>query len=41
MNALDIFPMDTRIIKNHLVIGDCDTIALADKYETPLYLFDE
>ncbi len=27
--------------KNHLTIGGCDTVALAEKYGTPLYVMDE
>src|SRR4030042_3321857 len=27
--------------KDHLVIGGCDTLALAKEYGTPLYVFDE
>jgi len=26
---------------NHLIIGGCDTVALADEFGTPLYVFDE
>jgi len=28
-------------IKNHLVIGGCDTVELAEQYGTPLYVMDE
>ncbi|MCX6012987.1 MAG: diaminopimelate decarboxylase [Chloroflexi bacterium] len=41
MNRLEIFPLDTKIAENHLIIGDCDTVELAGKFETPLYVFDE
>jgi len=27
--------------KGHLIIGGCDAVDLAAKYDTPLYLFDE
>ncbi|MDD4873656.1 MAG: diaminopimelate decarboxylase [Dehalococcoidales bacterium] len=39
---ISLFPLTTEISKDgHLVIGGCDTIALANEYGTPLYLFDE
>ncbi|MFQ5934416.1 MAG: diaminopimelate decarboxylase, partial [Dehalococcoidia bacterium] len=39
---LAIFPPSTDINgDNHLTIGGCDAIALAEEYGTPLYLFDE
>jgi len=27
--------------ENHLEIGGCDVVELAEKYGTPLYIFDE
>ncbi|MBC8477728.1 MAG: hypothetical protein H8D49_05220, partial [Dehalococcoidia bacterium] len=27
--------------KGHLVIGGCDTVALAEEFGTPFYIFDE
>ncbi len=37
-----LFPITSEVNKaGHLVIGGCDTLDLAAKYGTPLYLFDE
>ena len=37
-----LYPINSRINKKgHLVIGGCDTVELANKYSTPLYLIDE
>ena len=37
-----MFPINTEISKEgHLIVGGCDTVALANEYGTPLYLFDE
>jgi len=38
---LKLFPLTTRINKNHLTIGGCDTVSLAKEFGTPLYIFDE
>lgn len=39
---LVLFPENTGINKQgHLVIGGCDTVALAKEFGTPLYVFDE
>jgi diaminopimelate decarboxylase len=38
---LKLFPLTTRINKNHLTIGGCDTVSLAEEFGTPLYIFDE
>lgn len=38
---LNIFPYTAKIDKNHLMIGRCDTVALAEEFGTPLYVFDE
>jgi diaminopimelate decarboxylase len=39
---LVLFPPTAEINKDdHLVIGGCDTVALAGEYSTPLYVFDE
>jgi len=39
---LVLFPLTAEIDKkDHLTIGGCDTVALAEKYGTPLYVFDE
>lgn len=35
-------PVTTKINdKNHLEIGGCDLVDLAEKYGTPLYVYDE
>ena len=41
-DRLPLFPINA-VVNNldHLVIGGCDTVALADKFGTPLYLYDE
>jgi len=36
-----ILPLHSRIADGHLVIGDCDSVELADRYGTPLYVYDE
>ncbi len=39
---LSLFPQTVGVNdKGHLTIGGCDTIALANAYGTPLYIFDE
>lgn len=39
---LVVFPQTTQINRDdHLVIGGCDTVALAEEFGTPLYVFDE
>jgi diaminopimelate decarboxylase len=39
---LALFPQTAEINKeDHLVIGGCDTMALAGEFGTPLYVFDE
>src|SRR4030043_1955702 len=39
---LVVFPQTAEIDKKgHLVIGGCDTLALAKEFGTPLYVFDE
>ena len=38
----NIMPFSTKINEeNHLTIGGCDVVDLADKYSTPLYIIDE
>ena len=38
----NIMPMTAQVnSENHLEIGGCDTVELADKYGTPLYVMDE
>jgi len=37
-----IYPVTATInTKGHLVIGGCDTVALAQQFSTPLYIYDE
>jgi diaminopimelate decarboxylase len=41
-NRINLFPYKSEINQSgHLVIGGCDTVELARKYGTPLYVFDE
>jgi len=41
-DRLPVFPVDSGVnALGHLVIGGCDTVALAAEYGTPLYVFDE
>ncbi|HEV8671014.1 MAG TPA: diaminopimelate decarboxylase [Candidatus Limnocylindria bacterium] len=37
----DLFPDTTRLAGNRLAIGGCDLVALAVRYGTPLYVYDE
>jgi diaminopimelate decarboxylase len=42
MSRLSLFPLTAEVNnRSHLIIGGCDTVELADKFGTPLYLFDE
>ena len=41
LEAGDIFPDGTAVKGGHLVIGGCDLTDLAERYGTPLYIFDE
>ncbi len=39
---LALFPLTAEVNKKgHLVIGGCDSVALAEEFGTPLYIFDE
>jgi diaminopimelate decarboxylase len=39
---LALFPFTTEVNRRaHLAIGGCDTVELAEEFDTPLYLFDE
>ena len=39
---LILFPENSNVSKkNHLLLGSCDVTDLADRYGTPLYVFDE
>jgi diaminopimelate decarboxylase len=41
-SRLTLFPPTAAVSeKGHLVIGGCDTMALAEEFGTPLYVFDE
>lgn len=38
----ELFPITAEVSKiGHLIIGECNTIELAEKYGTPLYVIDE
>ena len=42
MSRLSLFPLTAEVNdRGHLIIGGGDTVELADKFGTPLYLFDE
>ena len=42
LKRLPLFPIDSMVNdRGHLVIGGCDTTALAAEFGTPLYLYDE
>ena len=42
LKRLPLFPTDSKVNnQGHLVIGGCDTTALANEFGTPLYLYDE
>ena len=42
MSRLSLFPLTAEVNdRDHLIIGGGDTVELADKFGTPLYLFDE
>jgi len=39
---LSLFPLTADVNENgHLIIGGCDSVALAEEFGTPLYVFDE
>lgn len=39
---LALFPLTAEVNeKDHLVLGGCDSVALAEEFGTPLYVFDE
>jgi diaminopimelate decarboxylase len=38
---LILFPHTAVVADNHLIIGGCDTVELAEEFGTPLYIFDE
>ncbi|HXF86406.1 MAG TPA: diaminopimelate decarboxylase [Anaerolineales bacterium] len=40
MNRLDLFPISTKIEEERLTIAGHDLASLADRYGTPLYLYD-
>jgi len=42
ISRLSLFPLTAEVgDRGHLIIGGCDTVELANKFGTPLYLFDE
>ena len=42
VTRLSLFPSSAGVNeKGHLIIGGCDTVALAYEFGTPLYVFDE
>ena len=42
VSRLKVFPLTTEANeKDHLVIGGCDCVTLAEEFGTPLYVFDE
>ncbi len=42
MPKLSLFPVTAEVNeKGHLSLGGCDTVALAEEFSTPLYVFDE
>ena len=42
IDRLPVFPMGAKVDRvGHLVIGGCDTTKLADKFGTPVYVYDE
>jgi diaminopimelate decarboxylase len=41
LSAQDVFPDTAAVAKSgHLVIGGCDMVELAERYGTPLYVYD-
>jgi diaminopimelate decarboxylase len=36
-----VLPPSSRVEGGHLLIGGCDTVELADRFGTPLYVYDE
>ena len=40
-SLLGLFPEGAEVRHNCLFIAGCDTVELAEKYGTPLYVFDE
>ena len=42
ISKLSLFPLTAEVNnQGHLIIGGCDTVELAARFGTPLYLFDE
>jgi len=42
IRRLSLFPLTAEVDeRGHLVIGGCDTVELAEEFDTPLYVFDE
>lgn len=40
LTLLQVFPETAQVKNNHLFLGGCDCMELADKFGTPLYVFD-
>ncbi len=38
---LALFPITTKIVAGKITIGDCDVAGMADRFGTPLYLYDQ
>lgn len=41
MKRLELFPITTKIENNELTIAKCNLTKLADKFSTPLYVYDQ
>jgi diaminopimelate decarboxylase len=42
ITKLSLYPITAEVNeKDHLIIGSCDSVALAEEFGTPLYVFDE
>ena len=42
MGTISLFPQSAEVnSENHLLLGGCDSIKLAEEFGTPLYVFDE
>ncbi len=38
---MNIKPVTAKTVNNHLFVGDCDTVELAQEFGTPLWVMDE
>jgi len=41
IDMIRLFPQTAQVKNGHLVVGGCDTVALAAEFGTPLYIYDE